>query len=474
MKTLKWIFITVLVFTFLTPDSIAGSWTQKTVLRGGLAGYFPYSSNLGRVDAGGLLKVNYSYGFTRQIFAEASVGFGMMPFMRANLSGVETEKGYPIFLPFNLNISYLLIIRQQWDLFLIGGLGFYPLTGMTFSGDQKDLSSAGTGWGFRFCHAANISNWCDGFYVEALGHYWAEEGAFTMYKGTSTFIEISAGLTYWFGGRPIPRPPRVKGLPPTIPPKPAPPEKPVPLKPAPPEKPLDSDGDGVPDMKDKSPNTPEGVKVDEHGRPLDTDMDAVPDYLDMEPNTPIGVKVDVRGRSLDTDSDGVPDYRDRELNTPAGNKVDENGVTVVADTDGDGVPDNIDREKNTPRGAAVDQYGVALPKVPEGILKSVTFEINKTQIKPESHPELTKLADALKANPNVVIELRGYTDSTGSSGINLKLSQARVESVKKFLVGKGIADNRIQTKGLGATNFINTQNTKAAENRRVEVIIVKR
>ncbi|MBC8204952.1 MAG: hypothetical protein H8E87_05520, partial [FCB group bacterium] len=165
MKTLKWIFITVLVFTFLTPDSIAGSWTQKTVLRGGLAGYFPYSSNLGRVDAGGLLKVNYSYGFTRQIFAEASVGFGMMPFMRANLSGVETEKGYPIFLPFNLSVSYLLIIEHKWDFFLIGGAGFYPLTGIEFSGGLNNLSSGGTFGGFRYCHAARVFKWSDGFYI---------------------------------------------------------------------------------------------------------------------------------------------------------------------------------------------------------------------------------------------------------------------------------------------------------------------
>jgi OOP family OmpA-OmpF porin len=58
---------------------------------------------------------------------------------------------------------------------------------------------------------------------------------------------------------------------------------------------LDSDGDGVPDNKDKCPNTPKGVKVDVFGCPLDSDRDGVPDYLDQCPNTPLGATVDARG-----------------------------------------------------------------------------------------------------------------------------------------------------------------------------------
>ena len=58
---------------------------------------------------------------------------------------------------------------------------------------------------------------------------------------------------------------------------------------------LDSDGDGVPDNKDKCPNTPNGVKVDVFGCPLDADRDGVPDYLDQCPDTPLGARVDARG-----------------------------------------------------------------------------------------------------------------------------------------------------------------------------------
>ena len=58
---------------------------------------------------------------------------------------------------------------------------------------------------------------------------------------------------------------------------------------------LDSDKDGVPDNKDKCPNTPKGVKVDVFGCPLDADRDGVPDYRDQCPNTPLGATVDARG-----------------------------------------------------------------------------------------------------------------------------------------------------------------------------------
>lgn len=57
----------------------------------------------------------------------------------------------------------------------------------------------------------------------------------------------------------------------------------------------DSDGDGVPDNKDKCPNTPRGVNVDVFGCPLDADRDGVADYLDQCPNTPMGATVDARG-----------------------------------------------------------------------------------------------------------------------------------------------------------------------------------
>jgi OOP family OmpA-OmpF porin len=73
----------------------------------------------------------------------------------------------------------------------------------------------------------------------------------------------------------------------------------------------DSDGDGVPDNRDKSPGTPAGVAVDGFGRPWDSDYDGIPDFMDKDLMTPLGVKVDIEGKPLDSDKDGIPDYRDR-------------------------------------------------------------------------------------------------------------------------------------------------------------------
>jgi outer membrane protein OmpA-like peptidoglycan-associated protein/outer membrane protein W len=84
------------------------------------------------------------------------------------------------------------------------------------------------------------------------------------------------GIAYRFGGSPPPPPPALPLV-----------------AAAQPE--LDSDGDGVPDSRDKCPNTPHGVAVDADGCPLDSDGDGVPDYLDKCPGTPRGLKVDAEG-----------------------------------------------------------------------------------------------------------------------------------------------------------------------------------
>jgi OOP family OmpA-OmpF porin len=117
----------------------------------------------------------------------------------------------------------------------------------------------------------------------------------------------------------------------------------------------DSDGDGVPDRKDKCPNTPKGVQVYSDGCPVDVDGDGVPDYLDKCPNTPRGAKVNARGCELDSDGDRVPDSRDQCPDTPRGVKVDARGCPI--DSDGDGVPDYLDKCPDTPRGTVVTADG---------------------------------------------------------------------------------------------------------------------
>ncbi|MGQ0618523.1 MAG: thrombospondin type 3 repeat-containing protein [Panacagrimonas sp.] len=122
--------------------------------------------------------------------------------------------------------------------------------------------------------------------------------------------------------------------------------------------PGDDDGDGVPNAKDKCPDTPKGVQVYSDGCPIDLDQDGVPDYLDKCPNTPPGSPVDSSGCPFDSDGDGVPDHLDQCPGTPAGVKVDGRGCPL--DSDGDGVPDYLDQCPASTPGTAVDARGCPL------------------------------------------------------------------------------------------------------------------
>src|SRR2546422_1027075 len=81
-------------------------------------------------------------------------------------------------------------------------------------------------------------------------------------------------------------------------------------------KPRDTDSDGVPNKKDRCPDTSKGAVVDATGCPLDTDGDKVFDGLDKCANTPRGAVVDASGCPLDADQDGVFDGIDKCDNTP--------------------------------------------------------------------------------------------------------------------------------------------------------------
>lgn len=108
-------------------------------------------------------------------------------------------------------------------------------------------------------------------------------------------------------------------------------------------------------------------------------------------------------------------------------------------------------------------------------LKSVLFERSKPVMLTSSYDELDMVADFMKENPKVEILLTGHTDNQGRHDLNMRLSRERVEVVKKYLVDKGIKENRITSKGLGGTKPIadNEAEETRALNRRVEFTITK-
>lgn len=105
--------------------------------------------------------------------------------------------------------------------------------------------------------------------------------------------------------------------------------------------------------------------------------------------------------------------------------------------------------------------------------RNVQFETNRSDLKQESFPELEQLKSFLE-NSNAHIEIAGFTDNVGQADHNQTLSLARAESIKNWLVTRGIEDFRLKTVGYGASNFVAQNDTEANRqlNRRVEIRLV--
>ena len=84
------------------------------------------------------------------------------------------------------------------------------------------------------------------------------------------------------------------------------------------------------------------------------------------------------------------------------------------------------------------------------------------------------MAATLNENPNIRVEVAGHTDNTGGRALNERLSVARAESVKNYLVSKGIEANRVYTEGKGEASPVADNKTKEgkSKNRRVEIEVV--
>jgi outer membrane protein OmpA-like peptidoglycan-associated protein len=108
--------------------------------------------------------------------------------------------------------------------------------------------------------------------------------------------------------------------------------------------------------------------------------------------------------------------------------------------------------------------------------QAVFFDTNKATIKPVSFPLLDDVASALRDNPKIKVEVQGHTDSQGNDAFNKKLSQQRAESVRNYLIKKGITSDRMDPKGYGEDQPLEDNRTAdgRAKNRRVEFVITAR
>ncbi|MFL5351102.1 OmpA family protein [Archangium sp.] len=238
----------------------------------------------------------------------------------------------------------------------------------------------------------------------------------------------------------------------------------------------DTDGDGVANAADTCPT--EAGPAERQGCPVkDTDRDGIEDAADkcpmeMGPAERQGCPV------KDTDNDGVVDERDA-CPTEAG-LVELKGCPAK-DSDGDGVADHLDNcpaDKGVATNAgcpAEQKQLVAIQKGKLEIKESVFFATGRAVIQPRSFKMLDQVAQVLRQHPEVEqVIIEGHTDDRGNAEANRKLSLARAEAVKGYLVSKGVEPKRLEAKGYGPDRPIAPNKTEKgrAANRRVEFIII--
>jgi outer membrane protein OmpA-like peptidoglycan-associated protein len=248
-----------------------------------------------------------------------------------------------------------------------------------------------------------------------------------------------------------------------------------------PKSPLDTDGDGIPDDKDKCPTEPEDRDgfQDEDGCPdPDNDQDGIPDVRDKCPNDPEdkdGFQDEDGCPDPDNDKDGVLDREDKCPNEPG---PKENDGCPDKDSDGDGIVDRLDKCPNEPGPPGSDgcpqkfkNIVVTAEKIE--LKQKIFFATNKTQILPRSFPMMNEVTEALRRLPKLRVRIEGHTDIRGGRPHNLKLSQGRADSVRQYLVDHGVAPDRLESVGYGPDRPLATNKTAAGRemNRRVEFFL---
>jgi outer membrane protein OmpA-like peptidoglycan-associated protein len=234
----------------------------------------------------------------------------------------------------------------------------------------------------------------------------------------------------------------------------------------------DSDGDGLSDYDEIMVHSTDPIDADS-----DHDGLSDGDEINTHKSNPLDADTDKDGLTdgeevnnynssplkPDTDGDGLTDFDEVK---------NHNTDPRKADTDGGSVNDGAEVKRDTdPLDPSDDIIKINVPIVLDGI----TFALSSAEITDNSKTTLESALKTLNAYDDIVVEIRGYTDNTGSREFNMKLSKRRAESVRNWLLNKGISEDRMVAKGFGPDNPIANNSTADGrmKNRRIEFVRIK-
>lgn len=245
---------------------------------------------------------------------------------------------------------------------------------------------------------------------------------------------------------------------------------------------LDDDNDGIENTLDQCPREP--GPASNHGCPLsDADQDGIPDEDDRCPSAPGPKKT---YGCPDQDNDGIADDDDKCKTEPG---LEELHGCPLDDLDKDGVANALDSCINRPgparnQGCPAQESPLVAIRPAEGNLPAhlellqgakIYFKESSVSIAALSLPLLDRVAQLLNEHPEIFRVLVGvHTDNRGLRDVNLRTSKDRAEEVMSYLLGKGVAPERVTARGFGPDVPIDTNITTEGRenNRRVEFILI--
>lgn len=443
--------------------------------------------------------INFGYYLSPRFAVEAAAGYGYNTirddsdklWIQNYLTANDSLNYRTTFIPLSANLRFNLLQNQPVIPYLTGGLGYCwwevedtAIDSVYFS-ERNFMSVIGAGLEFEVSRSFALD-------LSVRYHNYFDQNkdmSGMIYSGFEPDISdgnlsIGLGFSFRFGGF------------------------------------ADDDGDRIGNRRDKCPNLAEDWDgfEDEDGCPdPDNDSDGLPDVVE----TNSGVYVDKNDpgtdpNNRDTDNDGISDYDEiyqygcnplkqesdndsipdyEEVFThgtnPGSADTDKDNLNdfdelfvyytdpLQPDTDGDGLVDGRDKCPIEPEdyngykdddGCPDEKPQLLFQKRQPVILDGIQFASGSAKLTDLAKAKIQKVINTLKSYPEMHLEISGHTDNIGSREQNIKLSKARADAVRDYIISQGIAAYRLRSIGLGPDFPIASNKTKEgrARNRRIE------